>query len=578
MMASAIDIDSKTCVASYGLLRPRLQYKTTEKASDQQSSELLRRAYRKITMARHHQDVNRSASTCAFIRRPSATLEGRSARAALVLLLVVVAFTTTEGFVSKSHLAARPVTSEISPTSWFLSAPVEQDQTSKTNNEEEWQDPDAPAGIEGAEFFGGNKQKEEFYDPVAERQAAEEVQAQQVTTYGRFFSAPNVPSDAFDKASTARLGQALQQRINSILYSSSSQTKAATFALKVDWASQATWDTPFSITKDNGSSPITELQVAKDFYKQLDVAIVSGKATSETTVEISWEVAVVWPTFWAPRVRLSGTSTLSLKEALSDKVETVTITKQVDRVFSCSNNNLLPMLSSQIKPRFWDWYHIGMSPTTELMPREIVQKRSYSVYNLPSRLVLAPTIIETGTRKTRNAQVIPNHAFTCIIKTMGPQKQDYTPTSPVQVQIGRRNADADDDNDSRLELSWSVPLSVQFQAMNDGLPLPGENPEDSADTLPTCTYELQPRRQVATMACGGNVQDDEITDVRKRLYEQVLKDGWKPKLDENGRPIFFFWQNDVKACFTEEGLGMSIYEWRPALAKSNEVGIELQIK
>ena len=82
---------------------------------------------------------------------------------------------------------------------------------------------------------------------------------------------------------------------------------------------------------------------------------------------------------------------------------------------------------------------------------------------------------------------------------------------------------------------------------------------------------------MATVAYGGNgPQDAEIANVRKRLYESVVKDGLQPKLDENGRPIFFFWQNGVKACYTEEGLGMAVYEWRPTFAKSDEVGIELE--
>jgi len=61
------------------------------------------------------------------------------------------------------------------------------------------------------------------------------------------------------------------------------------------------------------------------------------------------------------------------------------------------------------------------------------------------------------------------------------------------------------------------------------------------------------------------------------LYEQVTKDGLRPKLVE-GRPQFFFLNNDAKACFTADGgLGMAVYEWRPAFVKSNEVGIELEM-
>jgi Ni,Fe-hydrogenase I small subunit len=76
---------------------------------------------------------------------------------------------------------------------------------------------------------------------------------------------------------------------------------------------------------------------------------------------------------------------------------------------------------------------------------------------------------------------------------------------------------------------------------------------------------------------GGFPQDPEVPGIRKKLYEQVMKDGLKPKLDENNRPQFFFRQNNVKACYTEGGLGMSVYEWRPKFVESNEVGIELEL-
>jgi hypothetical protein len=372
----------------------------------------------------------------------------------------------------------------------------------------------------------------------------------------------------------ALLARTLQRQINKITYGKDS-TKDS---LEVDWETQlSSWTTPVPKSA-SCDSPLAELQSAKDFYKQIDLAVVGGKQVSDTVVELSWELALVWPAFWAPRVRLSGTSTLTLKERLSKESipSSVTITKQSDRVFGCPNNNLLPLLASQIKPRFWDWYHIGMSPTTELMPRETVKKGKVSVYKLPSRVVLAPTVIETGTRENRNAQTVPNHAFTTIIKTMGPQKQEYTPTSPVQVQIGRRKNE-EGEKDDRLELSWSIPLSVGFQAENENLLLPSDNPEDVKDSFPTCTYKLHQMRQVATVSYGGNAQDEEISNIRKQLYDQVLKDGLKPKFDEDGRPQFFFWQNDVKTCYTEDGLGMTIYEWRPKFSSSNEVGIELML-
>ena len=97
------------------------------------------------------------------------------------------------------------------------------------------------------------------------------------------------------------------------------------------------------------------------------------------------------------------------------------------------------------------------------------------------------------------------------------------------------------------------------------------------ERLPGNRSTRRSRRRVATVPYGGTPQDVEIADVRKKLYEQVTKDGLKPKVDADGRPQFFFLLNCVKACYTEEGLGMCVYEWRPEFVKPNEVGIELEM-
>jgi hypothetical protein len=96
--------------------------------------------------------------------------------------------------------------------------------------------------------------------------------------------------------------------------------------------------------------------------------------------------------------------------------------------------------------------------------------------------------------------------------------------------------------------------------------------------LPAVDYVWQDARTVATVTFHGMPQDPKVADVRKALYESVVtKDGLAPKLDAEGRPQFFFWSNNVKACYTESGLGMSVYEYRPAWAQASEVGIELEM-
>eukprot|EP00980_Cylindrotheca_fusiformis_P024512 scaffold11977_cov107-Cylindrotheca_fusiformis.AAC.7 len=316
------------------------------------------------------------------------------------------------------------------------------------------------------------------------------------------------------------------------------------------------WSTPLSHQQH---LPLKELENALDFYENIDLAIVSGKEIDDNTMEFQWELSVVWPVFWAARVHLVGKSVCSLEQTK--------IVSQTDCLID--NVDLLNAVWSQLRPRFWDWYHFGMTPSAE-QPQIVNEEKKwgYKVYEIPSRLVSVPSIMETGARDDGNAQTVPNHAFSCFIKTMGPKRQRYIPTTPVEVQIIP--------TDGQLKIQWTIPLAVKFLG-NSNLPLADADEEALEGGNSKCQYEFHPRRRVATVQYGGNPQDPEISDIRKKLYERAVKDGLKPKLDENGRPSFFFLQNSVKACYTEEGLGMCVYEWRPRSIKAEEVGLELEM-
>ena len=422
-------------------------------------------------------------------------------------------------------------------------------------------DLEEPAGIVGASFFGGSKQKEEFYDPVAEAEAGKAMDL--AADYQRFQD-----TTAFATPLASKVATGLQQQINSALGKDSSSLDG-----KVQYGGSVAWDTCFSNNK-NSNNPLAGLKDAMSFYKSLDVALVSGTQLDDNRVRLQWQIAVVWPIFWEPRVLLTGFSEVTVTQTGDDDDATVAISKQVDTLDSSSD--LLSTIGEQLKPRFWDVYHIGMTPSTEIMPR-IARKngllpKSYDLFEIPARLVSAPTQLDSEQgRVDGNAQMVPNHAFSCVIKTMGPQKQVFVPASPLEVQINGQG------EGKPPRIKWSVPLSVAFQT-NTALPQPGEDPEARPNSDPTCEFEFQARRLVATVPYGGTPQDVEIADVRKKLYDAVVvKDKMKPKLDEQGRPQFFFLQNNVKACSTEEGLGMCVYEWRPKAVKPNEVGIELEL-
>ena len=160
-------------------------------------------------------------------------------------------------------------------------------------------------------------------------------------------------------------------------------------------------------------------------------------------------------------------------------------------------------------------------------------------------------------------------------------------------------------------LQWQIPLSVELQSQLVWPPATSKDveDEDEPDTTaeedessspsttttttttsmePACRYTWVGPRRVAVVPFGGTgLQDEGIPAERQALYQAVIQDGqYQPKLTTatttgTGRPQFTFWNQAFKGCFTANGLGMAVYEWRPNalpwLAQNHYVGLELQV-
>jgi len=423
-------------------------------------------------------------------------------------------------------------------------------------------DAEKGAGVEGAQYFGGNKKKEDLFDPVAEKNADIMISKDGTSTYQKFRD-----TNAFPDALAGEVALAVQSRLNGCLYVEEQALAATLDNFEYAYSPTMEWVSPFT-KENNARTPLDGLKASLEFYNRVDVAVTSGKQLSDNVVELRWEISVAWPIFWEPRILLTGTSKLTLSDG--DKQ----IVKQVDALDG--NGGLLGRVRDQFIPRFFDFYHIGMSPSCELSPK--FKQRSpnffapYSLHKVPPRLVYRPSLINALDRDDGVAESLPNHGFTCAIKTVGPFRQRYVTASPMEVQI-----QPDVNIQGKNRITWTLPLTVEVQT-NQQQPLPGYDEETNPDWFPTSRYEFMSERLVATLPYGGLAQDEEIADLRKRLYEAVIKDGFKPKLDEtSGRPIFFFWEQRMKMCYISDGgLGMAIHHWRPRFVATNAVGIELE--
>jgi len=447
--------------------------------------------------------------------------------------------------------------------------------------EEEKEEEEDTADVYGAEFFGGASKKEEYFDIEVENRA--EKVFEQKLRVKKSNDDPLIQSkldfiEGADEDSLARKWmEKLQTEINQVLKRKKSKKgkkgKKVEKEKVVDYESQCyspdvIWETPLDV---KASSPIKELQAIKDFYSTIALSIVSAKTLSSANqLQIQWEFSVNWPNAWEAQVFIPGSSILTLS------LDNSRITSQKDSL----KQPLLANLATQLIPRFWDLYHIGMTPSAELIPKvpptSSTQSKSffasYDIQEIPSRLVYKPTLIDASGRMERQAQALPNHAFTTIIRTAGTKKHKFVPTSPVEVSLERIQGE------KKNRITWTLGVPPRLSSLLD-LPLPVvEDPEGDTPEGAAAVYEYQSRRRVATIPFGGSPQDVDVDKVRKKLYEEVVRDGWRVKCSKNTeRPMFFFWSNDVKACFTEKGLGMAVYVWSPKWAKCNSVGIELEM-
>ena len=183
---------------------------------------------------------------------------------------------------------------------------------------------------------------------------------------------------------------------------------------------------------------------------------------------------MAWSEFaWEPRVLLVGSSHLQLERQLDSS--SWSIVQQDDFLFGGhdTNNNKNDQVSllrnhylaSQLVPRFWDLYHIGMTPSAKVQPHVVVQKRhGYEIRDWPGRWYVTPTVVDTSMDRTvQLAQVLPSHAFgVTALSNVGPTQERFVPTSPLELQI--RSSNNNNNATNGVLLQWQIPLSVELQS------------------------------------------------------------------------------------------------------------------
>ena len=241
---------------------------------------------------------------------------------------------------------------------------------------------------------------------------------------------------------------------------------------ELSFAPSFVYNSPLSTSSPpNQPNPVERVAAAKDFFRSLSISIIDGEVVTSasppfndlTTVDLRWKVGFTWPTLWSPRVSLSGVSRLKVSASSPPTVHAWT-----DRLSNSNNDpssSLLSRVVPQILPRFWDTYHVGMAPSSELRERHELNLNSllpkpYKVYEAPATLALRASVTDKVGRSARLASVVPDVMFSNIIKTVGPSMEEYVPAGPIQISIGK------DEAGDKIE--WSVPVPSSFLPTEGG--------------------------------------------------------------------------------------------------------------
>jgi len=161
--------------------------------------------------------------------------------------------------------------------------------------------------------------------------------------------------------------------------------------------------------------------------------------------------------------------------------------------------------------------------------------------------------------------------FSCTLKTVGPLAEEYVASSGVEVGINK------DVETGGNYITWELDVpSVGVTSMS-GMKVGDVDVED--DVKEATTMKVRGARRYASVRYDGEPQDDGIKDVRRRLFEGIVKDGGeKVKMGEDGRPRFFFRYKTAKTCWVEGGMGMVVWEWRARGFRGHEVCVELEME
>ncbi|GMI39382.1 hypothetical protein TeGR_g1783, partial [Tetraparma gracilis] len=181
--------------------------------------------------------------------------------------------------------------------------------------------------VYGAKFFGGLQEKEVLFDENAEASVLRPGGVADAKCLQPYAS-------LFDTRATAELANSLADAIGGL-------------PSPLSYPPSLPWVSPFSLPA--AAAPPARLAAARSFFPELDLAFVAGSSSPSpaggTELTLHWLLSLSWPALHAPRVRLSGVSSVEVDKG-------GVVRRQEDELLS--DGSVEQALARQLPPSFWD--------------------------------------------------------------------------------------------------------------------------------------------------------------------------------------------------------------------------------
>lgn len=273
------------------------------------------------------------------------------------------------------------------------------------------------------------------------------------------------------------------------------------------------WDNPFV-------SSTTELREGlkkfSSFFEDVKLTILKTTESSPNDIIIDYQFSFTYPAPWRPRIIIPGQAFATTKDF-----------KKLDSLKEQWSVSVPDIIFNQVKPRWWDIWHVFCSPSPENPPpRSLGKVGSVSFVELPTTVAIEMSW--AGPAKFPGPPLLVLPAFTLFggLKTSRPNRDPFFTVLPVEVQSSRWNIAGQEYKRS----SWIIPIpsflheKVLPQAIeNEYKPIPknpdeiGEEQED--DFVEEVDYQIGLENlDVMKSVTAGALRGDVILD--KKLMQE----------------------------------------------------------